>query len=119
MKAFFLVFSMVGFYCSFAYAQDKGKETKYKRFSLPNIDLPLQDSLQKRKPVNLDSYIQKGDNSVAIPNVYTKKDGESYTMPVKKLNGKGLAPMPGTESLDKIDLKGQPDSLKILGKDKK
>lgn len=119
MKAFFLVFSMVGFCYFFAYAQHKGKEAKYKRFSLPNIDLPLQDSLQKRKPVNLDSYIQKGDNSVAIPNVYTKKEEESYAMSVKKLNGKGLAPMPGTENLDKIDLKGQPDSLKFLGKYKK
>jgi hypothetical protein len=37
-------------------------------------------------------------------------------MHVKELNGKGLAPMPGTENLDKIDLKGQSDFFKNSGK---
>jgi len=119
MKVLFLVFSLVGFCSSFAYAQDKGKDTKYKRFSLTNIDLLLQDSLQKRKHLNLDSFIQKGDKSVSIPNAYAKGNGITYTMPIKNLEGKDLAPMPGTENLDKLEFRGKLDSLKIIGKDKK
>lgn len=119
MKALFLVFSLVGFCSSLAYAQDKGKDTKYKRFSFPNIDIPLQDSLQQRKNINLDSFIQKGDNSASMPNAYAKENGLIYTMPVKNLKGKGLAPMPGTENLDLLEIRGQFDSLKNLGKDKK
>lgn len=119
MKAFHLVFSLVGLCFSFAYAQDKGKDTKNKRFSTPNIDIQLQDSLQKKKPMNLDSFIQNEGNSVIIPNVYAKNEGKIYTMPIKKLNGKVLAPMPGTENLDKMERIGQLRTLKILGKDKK
>jgi hypothetical protein len=120
MKSFRLVFSLVGLCFSFAYAQDKGKDTKNKRFSTPNIDIQLQDSLQKKKPLNLDSFIQKEGNSVAIPNVYAKKEGKIYTMPIKKLNGNGLAPMPGTENLNKMEWKGRTvGSFKNLGIDKK
>lgn len=119
MKALFLVFSLVGVCVSLTKAQDKHKDTKYKRFSVSKVDKSLQDSLQKIKPLSLDSFIQNEDDSVPIPNLYAKKEGTIYTMPIKKLDGKGLAPMPGTENLDKLELKFPVDSVKILRRDKK
>lgn len=43
---------------------------------------------------------------IEIPNVYDKRGEDmSSPMPIAKLSGKGLAPMPGTEKLDKNESK--------------
>lgn len=115
MKSLFIILAMMAFYVNFANAQDKGRDSTYKRFSNPDFFERFQDSLHKSKPLKLDLYTQKNDFSVAIPNAYSKNENVIYNMPIKNLSGKGLAPMPGTENLDKIDNKSLKD-LKSKGK---
>jgi hypothetical protein len=107
----------LGICVSITRAQDKGKDTKYKRFSVPQFNNKLLDTLQGR--TFLDSNLQKGNNPISIPNAYTRKENIMYAMPIKKLNGRGLATMPGTENLDKLEVRGQLDSLANRDKNKK
>ena len=106
------LFSLV--FCIYANAQEdkEGNNLNYKRFSIPNMYEVHLDSLKKAKSLKLDSSMQKGVNAISIPNAYSKQENIMYNIPIKKLSGKGLAPMPGTENLDKLENSVLLDSLK-------
>lgn len=100
------------------HAQEKKNNSNDKHFSIPKIDLFLTDSLTSPKSKNIDSLLSKRDKSVNIPNAYTGNKLVDQ-MPIKKLNGVGLAQMPGTENLGRLGISGQLDSLNLQKKYKK
>ncbi|GEM_PF-2936805 len=113
MKSLILFLFFTGIcVCTKAQEDKESNDSKNKRFSIPKIYEKHLDSLQKSKPLNLESYIQKDSNAVSIPNAYSKQEKVIYSMPIKKVSGKGLAPMPGTENLDKLENRLLLDSLK-------
>ncbi|MBE8713585.1 hypothetical protein [Sphingobacterium hungaricum] len=68
------------------------------------------DSISSRKvqpPVlKFDTLNRIDDTSVEIPNAFqrlSELNSYHYTMPIKKLSGANLAPMPGTEALNKLE----------------
>ena len=91
-------------------AQDKKKEVKKWDFSYSISKNTFDSSLYKLK---IDT-MKLTDNSVYIPNAFDKTRQPLYTMPVKKLSGKRSVPMPGTERLDKNEMKAPVDSVRIL-----
>lgn len=118
MKAYLLIFIAIVIFGTFASAQDNKNARVFKRFSVPKLDSTVSDSSARITTLNLNALIGKKDNSIPIPNAYSGNK-MIYIMPVKKLSGVGLAPMPGTENIDKRENKRQSDSLRIKEKFKK
>ncbi|NGM73918.1 hypothetical protein [Sphingobacterium sp. SGL-16] len=113
MKSLILFLFFTGIcVCTKAQEDKESNDSKYKRFSIPNMYEVHLDSLKKSKPLKLDPSIQKDVNAISIPNAYSKQENIMYNMPIKKVSGKGLAPMPGTENLDKLENRLLLDSLK-------
>lgn len=89
MKAYVILFVFCGLSINIIKAQNiSEKFNDIKGFVLPDS---LVQEIKK-------TY----DISIAIPNVYIAQPYH-YTMPIKKLSGRGLAPMPGTEHLDRFE----------------
>lgn len=101
MKRLFSLSVFVLISLGFTYAQDKNKEKIIKSISIPKKSLDSTAGLhisQQAFP-----FIRR-DSSVDIPNLYAKnKSVDIHNMPIKKLSGKNLAPMPGAKNLDKSD----------------
>ena len=120
MKRLFLLSVFVLICIGFTYAQDKNKEKIMKSISIPKHDNKSLDSISGLYNSQQVFSFNKRDSSVNIPNLYAQDRGVgAHNMPIKKLSGKNLAPMPGTENLDKLDKKFSIDSLGIYGKEKK
>ncbi|MFD1771855.1 hypothetical protein [Sphingobacterium suaedae] len=83
----------------------------------PAVGRTFVDSVGAK--VNVDSAKIEKEEPLPIPTARPKTQYK-YNMPVKKLSGKGLALMPGTEPLDALEKKhisqdtGAMDTLKIL-----
>lgn len=117
MKSFVCYTVLMLLVCFTIKAQDKPKNADSDIHSIPIEGLVMKDSMNGGLSVAVDSK-SKGDSAVRIPNAY-KSQQFIYNMPVKELNGNGLAPMPGTENLDKIKSKSFLNSLKLYNKKKK
>ncbi|MGN0003579.1 MAG: hypothetical protein ACI35V_09100 [Sphingobacterium composti] len=118
MRSIVLFFSISVLSLISAKAQEKKININPKHFSIPKIEFSSTDSLNTFKSKNLDSLLIPIDRSVNMPNAYTESKLVDQ-MPIKKLNGIGLAPMPGTENLDRLEVKNRMDSLRQRDKDKK
>lgn len=120
MKRLFSLSIFVLFSLGFVYAQDKSKEKIIKSISFPKHDNKLLDSTSGLH-ISQQAYpFIRRDSSVDIPNLYAKDKGvDIHNMPVKKLIGKNLSPMPGTENLDKLDKNNLIDSSGIYSKEEK
>lgn len=104
-----------------SYAQEGGKDTIEGRAGDNSVPAAVpNEPLLFKRVVPIDSAFSPRTPAVPIPTV---KPGPalSYKMPVKKLTGENLAPMPGTEPLDLLDKKritppdsARSDSLKTL-----
>ena len=107
MKNHFSVLMFVAIAIGVVNAQDKNKENRDKKFSMLNLGNRLQDSIPQTFQFHVDSMLNKKDGSVSIPNAFEKDIMKmNYNMPIKKLSGENLAPMPGTEELGKRIIKG-------------
>lgn len=81
-------------------AQDFKPKVERWRKVLPDQKFPKIDTTVR---VSADSVLRQFQSGpVDIPNVYNKNQSYNSRMPVVVLSGKGLAPMPGTEKLDKM-----------------
>lgn len=76
---------------------------------------PLRDSISTDDQIVWlrTEDINNKDSAIRIPTL--KPDSQAiYTTPVQKLTGKGIAPMPGTDSLDRQDTSNYVYSPKII-----
>ena len=104
MKAVVGITGLMLIFCFTIKAQDKEKASK--------IEVPawekqwvVADTAQRIfKPIK--GWLPQDDSLYTIPNAY-RSNGVIYTLPIKKLNGQGLASMPGTVNLDRM----KPDVL--------
>jgi hypothetical protein len=111
MKKYFSILILVVFSLEAVNAQDS-KENSIGKFSNPYLVKGFKDSIPKSFQFHIDSLITPKDENVSIPNALeNKKIKVDYNMPIKKLSGKNLAPMPGTENLDKSENIKAKDSL--------
>lgn len=96
MKSIFYCILFLGACISIAQAQDK----KFAVKALPKNNFFLTDTLFKINPY-LDSMMTQSI-PVAIPNALARKPVyDRQYMPVLKLSGENMAPMPGTENMPK------------------
>lgn len=92
-------------------AQDLKPRIEHWRKLVPEEKFPKIDTTVHFNSDSVSKILQYP--SVEIPNVYNKKF--SSRMPVLILSGKGLAPMPGTEELDKRgEVYEQQNKMKVL-----
>ncbi|MCA5004240.1 hypothetical protein [Sphingobacterium bovistauri] len=117
MKSLLLSFIATVTSIGFVLAQDNNKNRNSTHFSIPKLNFTLPDSSMRMSPSN--SLFDRIDVSIPIPNAYSGNNKVVYNMPIQKLSGAGLAPMPGTENLDKLERKLKVDSLLIKEKNRK
>lgn len=89
---------------SAAVAQEVKLKEEIWRRAVPKAKFIEKDSAFRLKD---DSLLKRYQTvPVDIPNAYGKRQGGSSNspMPIVKLSGKGLAPMPGTEKLDEKEV---------------
>lgn len=82
-------------------AQDKEKSNSSSRKINPGIKMPMLDTTVHRILSNSMTFTQS--TPVPIPNALDRRYAREYhNMPILKLNGQNLAPMPGADSLDRF-----------------
>jgi len=116
MKNLLCFLFFIGISVFVAKAQDKKKSTDSWRKVTPAVKVPWLDTVMVKRPiaVTISGSRVITINPVPIPNKLEIMDPHTnyYRMPVLRLNGQNLAPMPGTENLDKLD--ASKDSISIM-----
>jgi len=101
MKSLFCFLLFIGTSILLVKAQDKEKSVNSWRKVNPEIKVPMLDTVMV-KIRGLNNVTNRTISPVLIPNAFEKMDLNTgyHAMPILKLNGQNLAPMPGTENLN-------------------
>ena len=109
MKTIVITTVLAFFSIVYGNAQTIPKDTTRWKKIVPEIKIPQLDTNVKRN--NWSQSI----NAIDIPNVLQGKNTTTVDMPLVRLSGENMAPMPGTENLQKWDrmnrIKNSKDSI--------